>query len=259
MTIAERLAWLDKAAQRQLPGAGVLAREPVDDFDPQPYSHLAQVLRARGERRGAARVLFWRERRMARAEFQRALRERRPPVQKLWSVLVAGFFRIIAYLFRSMFGYGHFPARALVWALCIWGATAMFARATYDAGQMAPAPTVILTSDEWLAAVRDGCPLPSADNFAERQAAGCTEPLFLWTGDADSAKDYETFSAGLYALDLFLPLDALGQEAAWAPSKDRGTLGWWGFYLRWVVKALGWILAVVGAAVLTGLVGKRDD
>ena len=56
-----------------------------------------------------------------------------------------------------------------------------------------------------------------------------------------------------------MPLDALGQEAAWAPSKDRGALGLWGFRLRWVVKALGWILAVVGAAVLTGLVGKRDD
>lgn len=35
-----------------------------------------------------------------------------------------------------------------------------------------------------------------------------------------------------------MPLDALGQENAWAPSKDRGNLGWVAYYMRWLVYAL---------------------
>jgi hypothetical protein len=35
-------------------------------------------------------------------------------------------------------------------------------------------------------------------------------------------RDYETFRAWLYALDVFIPLDALGQEKTWAPSASRG-------------------------------------
>jgi hypothetical protein len=35
-------------------------------------------------------------------------------------------------------------------------------------------------------------------------------------------------------------------------------LGYGGFYLRWLVQAFGWFITVTGAAVLTGLVGRRD-
>ncbi|MEJ6813707.1 MAG: hypothetical protein QNK87_05620 [Octadecabacter sp.] len=41
----------------------------------------------------------------------------------------------------------------------------------------------------------------------------CVPALHHWNGIEtlpDSAKDYETFHAGLYALDLFVPLDAFG-------------------------------------------------
>ena len=82
-------------------------------------------------------------------------------------------------------------------------------------------------------------------------------PLRAWEG-TPSYQDYETFGAGLYALDLFVPLDALGQETAWAPSKDRGGWGWSGYWLRWMVQMMGWIITGVGAAVLTGLVGRKE-
>jgi hypothetical protein len=133
MTNSERLDWLGRAAQRTLAAGDWFNRKPAVDFDPQPYTQLASILTARGERRGAARVLFERERRLARAEFHRAVREPRPLLKRLWAIFVAVCFKMIAYFYRTMFGYGHFPARALVWALCIWGATALFARATYDA------------------------------------------------------------------------------------------------------------------------------
>jgi hypothetical protein len=37
-----------------------------------------------------------------------------------------------------------------------------------------------------------------------------------------AGRDYETFRAWLYALDVFIPLDALGQEKTWA----TGCAGW---------------------------------
>lgn len=82
-------------------------------------------------------------------------------------------------------------------------------------------------------------------------------PLGLWEASA-SYQDYETFSAFGYGFDLFIPLDALGQEAAWAPSYGRGAWGAVGYWLRWGIQVAGWLITFVSAAMLTGLVGKRD-
>ena len=49
-----------------------------------------------------------------------------------------------------------------------------------------------------------------------------------------------------------------GLETTWAPSKERGGWGWWGFYLRWIFQTLGWVITALGAAVLTGLLGRKD-
>jgi len=60
-------------------------------------------------------------------------------------------------------------------------------------------------------------------------------------------------------IEIYRPtLVGLGQETAWSPSRDRGAWGAWGFYTRWVFQALGWIITALGAATLTGLVGRRD-
>ena len=86
----------------------------------------------------------------------------------------------------------------------------------------------------------------------------------LWRTQLDAwvktepGRDYESFSAGLYALDLFIPLDALGQEKNWAPSASRGAWGEWGHRLRWLVQMAGWVITAMGAAVVTGLIGRRD-
>jgi len=114
---------------------------------------------------------------------------------------------------------------------------------------MAPNSAVILTSADWQEAAKTGC--------ATTQQPDCTMPLHIWEG-SHTRTDYETFNRYLYALDLFVPLDALGQENAWAPSKDRGALGWWAYSLRWVIQLAGWIITAVGAAALTGVIGKRD-
>ena len=84
----------------------------------------------------------------------------------------------------------------------------------------------------------------------------CTLPAFtlddtlptislLWRVQLDGwakitpGRNYETFSAWLCALDLFIPLDALGQKKTWALPASRGWWGGWGYRLRWVVQMAG--------------------
>jgi hypothetical protein len=74
----------------------------------------------------------------------------------------------------------------------------------------------------------------------------------------EAAQDYTTFNAALYALDLFIPLDALGQEAAWAPSPVRGVWGTIGFATGWLTQLSGWLITAIAAAAVAGIVGRKD-
>jgi hypothetical protein len=253
MGIAERLDWLKRKAERRLPEEMIdhLRAQPwreaeQSDFDPQPYSQLAKVLGAQGNRSGAARVLELRETKLRAAAQRRAMGR----VDGEWRGGVASLpatgLAIWDFMFRWLFGYGHKPARALIWVFGIWLFGLWLYSNAYAAGQMAPNSDVIVSSPHWIAAV------------ARAEACGgCVQPLTLWL-DSPDAQDYETFSAGLYALDLFVPLDALGQESTWAPSMVRGGWGTFGYWARMPIQLMGWIITAVGAAVLTGLVGRKD-
>lgn len=245
LTIAQRLKWLGKNRRKAVePPKWVPDPATATDFDPQPYVQLATVLRTQGDRAGAARVLVKREIKQRRAERQRAY----VGLDGTWAAGVASVLedlkRPVNLMFRLFFGYGHKPMRALWWVagFVLFGAW-LFGTA-FDAGQMAPNSDVILTSADWLGAVA---------GFE----AGGDLPQLTWAALPET-QDYETFNRLIYGLDLFVPLDALGQENAWAPSPARGALGQWGFYLRPVIQAAGWIMTALGAAVLTGLVGRRD-
>ena len=251
MDVQERLDWLakhDATARR---------------FTPQPYVQLANVLRRQGFAGDAARVLVRREDKQRRQEYldgQAAHKQSRdhlngdlrPAAASLWAdgkFALNVLKRAAGYLFGLMFGYGHQPARVLPRIAAILGITICFAQQIHIHGQFAPTSSVVLTSQDWL------------DSFP-------TEPLHpsspLWRTQMDawaqttSGRDYTSFSAFLYALDLFIPLDALGQEKNWAPSAERGWWGDWGHQLRWLVQMAGWVITAIGAAVLTGLIGRRD-
>lgn len=230
MTVAQRLAWLGMARhKRRVVSNGAPDHHNGRDFDPQPHVQLAMILRAQGNRDGADRVLVDREARQRRAA--------RHSVQ-------ADLKRPIDWLFGLVAGYGHRPARLLVVAAVLVIMAAVLAGAAFDAGQFAPNSPVILTSTAWQAALA-------------AHAAGGDMPLLIWL-EGPTAADYEQFDRWLYGLDLFLPLDALGQEAAWRPTTGRGGWGDLAFYSRWFFQGMGWIVTALAAAVLTGLVGRRD-
>ncbi|GAB5449273.1 hypothetical protein [Gymnodinialimonas sp.] len=237
MSVTDRLAWLGRACEAM--------DRPVEvgpGFDPQPHVQLASVLRAQGNREGAARVLVDREKRQRAAERARVWARNTSP-QGLLAWLTCAWLRVWDLVFGLVFGYGHKPVRALLASLFLIVIAAGLNCAAYHNGQFAPNSDVVLTSDDWLGAV------------AEAGDAGF--PLVAWL-QSPAAQDYETFNAMLYGLDLFLPLDALGQEEAWRATTGRGALGEVAFYSRWFFQIAGIVIAAMGAAVLTGVVGRRD-
>ncbi len=234
MDVQERLDWLTKHDASVRP------------FTPQPFVQLANVLRRQGMISAVNTVMIKREDLQRDADMKQAVQG-----NEWWGLfaLVMLLRPFLSLPFKWMFGYGHRPAWVLFWITVILGITICFAQKIHIHGQFAPTSSVVLTSQDWL------------DSFP-------TEPLHpdspLWRTQMDawaqttSGRDYTSFSAFLYALDLFIPLDALGQEKNWAPSAERGWWGEWGHRLRWLVQMAGWVITAIGAAVLTGLIGRRD-
>jgi hypothetical protein len=253
--------------------------DEVHEVSPQPFTHLARHLDSEGDRLQASWTRFDREKRVRHSHYATArirINEARYFDPKLktgerimvwWYLIKTELRRILDFGFSMFFGYGHKPGRAIASILMIWLFSVALYGGAYDRGQMAPNSDVILVSDEWQAAVahESACPLRDYD-LPKAKQLDCNQPLQIWTGlmaaseipGSNASKDYENFNRYLYALDLFVPLDSLGQELAWVPARDRGEWGWWAYSLRWLIQMAGWIFTAVGAATITGLLARKE-
>jgi len=228
-----RLAWLRKGARFD----GV--------FHPQPYQQLARVLRASGHRAEARAVLIEKERDQRRAARERALDG------------VSGFpgralvhteylpHRVWSWLIGWATGYGYAPWRIIRPLIIMIALQAALGFATWRAGDFAPNSDVVLVSDGWTA-------IANAPGGLSVNAAA------IWSSETGAGRDYESFNALSYAVDVVLPLVELGQEAAWAPSPARGWLGWFAHHAQKVFVILGWIVAAIFAGAVTGII-RRDE
>lgn len=250
MSVPLRLLWLQKSVnppvERVERGMSLLPDDP-GSFDPRPYTQLAKVLREDGLDSMAAQILEAREDCQRDAEYSRIKARLRYGEGGDRALIKAGLTYWAKCAFKRLFGYGHAPAKVLIWIGAIWAFGFVLYGTTYQYGQMAPNSDVMLSSRDWMAGV---------EAYAAC-ATDCMVPLRAWEA-TPAYQDYETFHPFLYALDLFVPLDALGQENAWAPSKDRGWWGWLGYWARMPIQMSGWIITAMGAAVVTGLVGRKE-
>ncbi|MFK7942297.1 MAG: hypothetical protein AB8B85_05190 [Paracoccaceae bacterium] len=219
--VATRLDWLS----RQNP------EDYGQDFWLQPYSQLARVLRAVGHDRDARKIRIEKEKRQGKVSLRLAWRERR------WFGFAVSW--IGDRFMRHVIGYGYKPHLSLAWMAVILSATAWFFHETWEAGDMTPAVAPILVSQAWQ---------DTAQSHPVHTAAAWGE---------GPGKDYETFQPFAYAFDLFVPLVDLGQRDTWGPSTERGPLGRVGWWLRWVIEIVGWVVTALAAAAVTGLV-RRD-
>lgn len=211
-------------------------------FHPQPYQQLAKVYRETGHRHEAREVLVEKEVQHRKA-VRAAIREGRdlgetglhPQVRIAINWLWDWSMRLGA-------GYGYKPWLALGWLAGMVAVVTVLANLTWSAGDFAPNSAVVLTSPDWKA-IADG---PSANPAAD------------WSDTLAPGKDYETFYAFAYALDVVVPVLDLGQTDAWAPSPARGDWGWWMFYLQKTFIVLGWVVTAIAAAAISGMI-RRDD
>jgi hypothetical protein len=226
-----------------------LARQ--DGFAPQPYRQLAKVLNDEGDDVGARDVLFEMESRQREQEDQKPMAKPHPVIANLLSVrslrwilkpTLKWYRPLWSWTLRKTVGYGYHSVWALWWLLglvIIWSA---IYSGGYLIGSMVPTG-----KDAYYAFRQDRQSLPAY---------------------------YEHFHATVYSLENSFPFVKLGQVDRWQPDPSPrnfliriwhwpASFSFWisaaGFirWLRWVQILLGWILATLFVAGVTGIV-RRD-
>lgn len=230
----ERLDWLAKGTVWK------------GEFKPQPYTHLARVLREMGHERGARDVLEERDR-LIGVHARGRLRARTVAAGSRADQLLgtetgpmqAGALAVWDWVVRRVVGYGHKPFRSLGWLLFLWLLAVWLAHMAWVSRAMVPNSDVILTSGGWQAVL------------------GAANPAAAWSAPGGAGQDWETFSRYAWAFDVVVPILSLGQTEAWAPSTARGGWGWALWWGRWVLTVAGWIVVALAAAAVTGII-RRD-
>ncbi len=222
ISLKARLEWLERRPKEM-------------DFVAQPYEQLAQVLSALGHRNDARSVLMRKEQ-LLRAENRRLMR-----MSGISGKIRAAFSAGFDGLLRTAIGYGYRPNRAVLIAVVLIVLLGAFFQKTWQAGDMTPNSAPILISEPWVKATQ----------------IHPENPALFWSSASQAGQDWETFNAFAYAADLLVPIVTLGQESAWAPSTSRSPWGRAGWWLRWIAKAVGWIITALGAAAITGII--RQD
>jgi hypothetical protein len=209
-----RLNWLDR----------------VDKFAPQPYRQLAEALHDAGDDRGAREVLF-------EMEHRRRKEEDHNWFSRSWSMIL-----------RRTIGYGQMSWWALAWLLGLTMAGSALFGLGYLGGAVAPND-----KDAYQCFEQDGYP-----------------PAY-----------YPHFNPIAYSLEHSFPLVNLGVKEKWAPDmggpskaaalhwtvfRTRHDIAFRGFHMfwlsfpallrvcLWLQILLGWVLATLFVAGLTGIV-----
>jgi hypothetical protein len=224
------------------------------EFEPQPYTQLAKVLRDMGHDSDARTVLLERDRLLGPPD--RARLKMIPDgtwevgFKSLWYDWTHPIRYVLDFIFRWVAGYGHRPFRSLVW-LFAFGLTAVgLSHKTWEMGDFAPASAVLLASSDWKSIANSDDPNP-AQTWSTRKV------LEDGTKTYAAGQDWATFSSFAYAADLVIPIINLGQTDTWGPSTERGPWGKRLWRYGFMLQIFGWIVTALGAAAITGLI-RRD-
>ncbi len=155
-------------------------------------------------------------------------------------------------IFGLVVGYGHKPERSFYMLMVLVLIGSVLADNAWKRGDFAPAQGPVLMSADWQALATDERIDNPAQLWSDKYMAAPDGTAVLTAG-----RDYETFNALAYAVDIVVPIVSLGQEASWAPSTTRGPWGWWLWWIRWLLIIFGWIVTAIGAAAVTGVI-RRD-
>ncbi|MEM8536245.1 MAG: hypothetical protein AAGF56_00135 [Pseudomonadota bacterium] len=233
MTTAQRLEWLEKGSLFN------------GEFHPQPYEQLATVLRKDGHRSAARDVLYAKEVALlaaAKAEVH-SQKQNASFWQKLALTMRALRSDVVGGLLRFTVGFGYKPWRSLRILIGLIIFATSLSHLAWQSGDFAPNSDVVLVSTAW-------------QTLAEGQEA-VANPAQVWSAVHAPGQDYATFQPLLYGIDVVVPIIAIGQEAAWAPSTNRSVWGRILWAANPILTILGWLVTAIGAAAVTGVI--RND
>lgn len=218
-------------------------------FWPQPWEHLAKVLREIGHSEEAKLVAMEKQREMRRLGLigsRKAKTGLEQPLRAFDVMRVAtlnGVSRLMHRAYGALAGYGYRPLRTFMLMASFWLLAAGGFWIAENRGLFVPSAISLLTDSQF-------------------ESCGPTgEGRIRWTRCPKLPRDYTTFDPLMYSLDVILPLVDLRQEADWEPLVRRGA-GWqmWdGLIVRgimWVEILFGWIGSLLIVSALGRLVQK---
>jgi hypothetical protein len=193
-------------------------------FRPQPYRLLAQTLRAQGDENDARWFLI------------RMAEDRRKYAQLGWPT------RFWSWLLWHIMRNGYRPLQVILWLFVLWIVSGVVFGTGYELGLMGPTDEKAYNAF----VANHGVPPP-------------------W---------YPSFRAPVYAIDISLPIISLGEREKWQPLAEpvvpttTNSPSWLGFLepgavgiglviWRWIAIVLGWFLASMLVAGVTGLVARE--
>ncbi|HRJ27872.1 MAG TPA: hypothetical protein PLO61_10235 [Fimbriimonadaceae bacterium] len=200
-------------------------------YFPQPYRQLFRVLRDAGHAEEATNVaVAMREQAFVHERVELSRDKPRLWWARSW---LSEFWQWVSWLI----GYGYRPWRAVGIALTLW----LIGTVAYS--------VVALGPFESLMAPAEGDLLAAAQAQPEHDWRSGGPPFVSW----------------LYSLDRFMPVVDLGQASFFRPKGSTGftilgaDVGWWLSALDWVLIASGWILSLLFAGSVSGLMRKIDS
>lgn len=215
-----------------------------EDFWPQPYEHLAKVLREMGHDDDARTVLMEKERLSRRARRERT----QNPLRRALLLLNDSFLGLTT-------GYGRMPLLALVWMFVLWALGALLYAHLETVGALRPYSAVILRSPEWvlcsvpegerefmvsLGVERDGLALPGQTQMA----------CYLQQPEADA---FPKFNAPMLSAEAMIPGLGVGQKDIWSPD-TRTPIGYFGKWFAYFQTIAGLALGLLAVAGFSGIV-----
>lgn len=218
-------------------------------FWPQPWEHLAKILKEMGHYEEAKTILIEREKELRRL----GLIGSRQSVH--WEGLGSGITvawiklsnitsRLLHWSYGALAGYGYRPLRTVGWMASFWIAGSLIYAAAASDGMFGPSNPRIYMD-------------PRLGNCGDGGEAGKVH----WTKCSDLPVEYTVFSPWIYSLDLILPVVELRQDQDWSPiinSKSGHPLRA-GRALRafvWIEILVGWLTSLLLVSALGRLIQK---
>lgn len=215
-----------------------------EDFWPQPYEHLAKVLREMGHDEDARTVLVEKERLSRDARRQRT----RSPVRRL-------LLRSSDMLLGLTTGYGRHPLVALTWMALLWVLGAGLYSYLDSQNAIRPNSPVILRTPEWTLC---GYPqgekvfLASLDLVREGLAEPGQAQLACFRNQPE-AEAYPKFNAVMLSAEAIIPGMGAGQKDTWSPD-TRVPIGYFGKWFAYFQTLAGLALGLLAVAGFSGIV-----